>query len=132
MSVIPSLSLSASNASTIPSSSESIPKQVKIMFPLKVELSVLLFNKWLKFNWLTLFATSLKGVVPFGVGLNLKRTSEAEKLLIPLSNISSKSVSIKRILLGSIRVIFFVFGPILRMKVSPLLMVWGIDVFWVN
>jgi len=45
MSVIPSLSLSASNASTIPSSSESIPKQVKIMFPLKVELSVLLFNK---------------------------------------------------------------------------------------
>jgi len=72
---------------------------------------------------LTLFATSLKGVVPFGVGLNLKRTSEAEKLLIPLSNISSKSVSIKRILSGSIRVIFFVFGPILRMKVSPLLMV---------
>ena len=44
MSVIPSLSLSASKASTIPSLSLSIPKQVKMILPLKVELSVLLFK----------------------------------------------------------------------------------------
>ena len=44
MSGIPSLSLSASKASFIPSLSLSIPKQVKMIFPLKVELSVLLFK----------------------------------------------------------------------------------------
>ena len=87
---------------------------------------------WLKFNWFTLFATSLNGVVPLGVGLNLKRTSEAEKLLTPSSKMSSKSVSTKRMLSGSINVIFFVFGPMLRIKVSPFVIVWGIPEFWVN
>ena len=50
MSGIPSLSLSASNASTTPSWSLSIPKQVKIRFPSKVELLTVLFNRCLKIS----------------------------------------------------------------------------------
>ena len=131
MSGIPSLSLSASNASFIPSPSLSIPKQVKIRFPSKVESSEPL--SWcLKVIWSTLLATSLYGALPLGVGLYLKRISDAEKLLTPVSKISSKSVSINRILSGSITVIFFVLGPTLNIKVSPVIVVWGFMVFWVS
>ncbi len=130
MSGIPSLSLSASNASFIPSSSLSIPKQVNVRFPSKVELTVPL--SWcLKVIWSILLATSLYGEVPLGVGLYLKRISDAEKLLIPVSKISSKSVSINRILSGSITVIFFVLGPTLNIKVSPVIVVWVLVGFWI-
>ena len=79
ISVIPSLSLSASYAFGIPSLSLSIVKQVKIRFPLKVELSTVLFSWCLKVIWLTLSATSLNGVVPIGEVLYLKRISAEEK-----------------------------------------------------
>ncbi|CAI8367739.1 MAG: Uncharacterised protein [Flavobacterium sp. SCGC AAA160-P02] len=65
-------------------------------------------------------ATSLYGVVPSGVGLNLKRISAEEKLVIPVSKIASKSVSTNNILSGSSNVIFFELGPIVKIKVSPI------------
>ena len=66
------------------------------------------------------------------MGLNLKRISAEEKLVTPVSKTSSKSVSTNNILSGSIKVIFFVFGPIFRINISPVTLECVVEVFWVN
>ena len=66
------------------------------------------------------------------MGLNLKRISAEEKLVTPVSKTSSKSVSTNNILSVSIKVIFFVFGPIFRINISPVTLECVVDVFCVN
>ena len=52
--------------------------------------------------------------------------------MIPVSKISSKSVSINNISSVSIRVIFFVFGPIFKINISPVTLECIVEVFCVN
>ena len=55
------------------------------MFPSNNDPSTVLLRECIKVTSSTLLATNLKGVVPLGFGLNLKRMSDDEKLSIPVS-----------------------------------------------
>ena len=103
----------------MPSPSESLLTLVSFNEALKIEFNTFDVAVCKKRNFSTSLATNLKGFVPFGFGLYLKRINELEKLVTPVSNSPSKLVSTIKILSGSINVIFLADGAILISNSSP-------------
>jgi len=116
---IPSLSLSKSKLSGMPSLSVSLLKQVKEIFPENTDLFiVLLTNLCTKEKPSIWEAKNSYGVLPEGVGLILKCISDPDKWVTPVSNIPSKLESTSKRLSGSTSVIFLFIGVTLTIKNS--------------